>query len=99
MNDYKDLVRCLKLTVENPIAGEAINAIEALAKERDAAVEDLREAAWNDDSLCDYCEHRELLCLGICYKCECCDKKEICACHKCIQSNDCMGWEWRGVVQ
>lgn len=85
MNDYKDLIQRLKLSVENPLAGEAINAIEALTNERDAAKTDIAALLWLDGQ-CKYCKfsRKDEYCGASRWRCEL-----GAACNP----------EWRGVIR
>lgn len=88
MNDYKELIECLKIRSEynrdggfwnEAVANDidrAIDAIEQLVKERDAAIADLKESA--DCQFCKFYDAEEVDCIA--KNCRCGEE-----------------WEWRGV--
>lgn len=101
MNDYKELLKCLKIRSEYNRDGgfwnegvsdsidAAIKAIEQLVKERDELKLDLCEAngtiEYLNDKLKDFGEERDAL-----------KKKVEERCHICKYYNP-SDWEWRGV--
>ena len=69
------------------LAGDALDYIQQLERERDAAVEDLKSVVasnYFDGDYCKLCKYNEPD--GECY-------------HTCIPYSSKWGWEWRGVQE
>lgn len=94
MNDCKDLIQRMKLTVENPIVGEAVNAIETLEKERNAAINELRGICW----ACINAEKYPPSPTGLMVTCPHMRERGKAACAG-RGGSDCPHWEWRGVCR
>ena len=72
---------------------ELFETAKQLERERDAAVEQLKEVDKEDLFRCSHCIHDELCNDGL-TPCVDCDKE--CPCHTCRNSSN---WEWRGVQE
>ena len=86
-----DAIACIKYFKDQ--LREATKKIEQLERERDAAVEQLKEDDRADLFRCSHCEHEELTLCEI-VDCENCDKE--CPCATCF---DMSNWQWRGVQE
>lgn len=72
----------------------AESAFETIKRERDAAVEQLKEVDVSSYFECAHCKHEEL-CDSPVWPCNDCDNEE-CPCHTCSEGSN---WQWRGVPQ
>ena len=72
---------------------ELHSAYDAMERERDAAVEQLKEVDRGDLFRCSHCIHDELCNDGL-TSCIDCDKD--CSCHTCKNGSN---WQWRGVQE
>lgn len=72
---------------------ELHSAYEAMKRERDAAVAQLKEVDTMDFFYCSHCKHEELCDYNL-NSCEDCEND--CPCHTCI---DMCNWQWRGVQE
>ena len=66
--------------------------IQQLERERDAAVEQLKQVDVNSYFECNHCKYEEL-CDSPVWPCNDCDSEE-CPCHTCTDGSN---WQWRGV--
>ena len=90
----KDCVFCADCDMDiYAIERYALAYIQQLERERDAAVEQLKEVDKEDLFRCSHCIHDELCNDGL-TPCVDCDKE--CPCHTCRNSSN---WEWRGVQE
>lgn len=69
---------------------ELYSGYEAMKRERDAAVEQLKDVDTVDLFHCSHCKHEEL-CDDNLNSCDDCEKD--CPCHTCV---DMCNWQWRG---
>ena len=70
---------------------ELHSALYAMKRERDAAVEQLKQVDANSYFECAHCKHEEL-CDSPVWPCNDCDSAE-CPCHTCTDGSN---WQWRG---
>lgn len=79
--------------IDRNVFDVALEYIEQLERERDAAVEQLKEVDKEDLFRCSHCIHDELCNDGL-TSCVDCDKD--CPCHTCENGSN---WQWCGVPQ
>lgn len=72
---------------------DALAYIQQIERERDAAVEQLKDADTIDLFYCSHCKHEQLCDYNL-NSCEDCEKD--CPCHTCV---DMCNWQWRGVPE
>lgn len=85
---YRDMENCFSARINDILA-----YIQRLERERDAAVEQLKEVDRIDLFSCSHCKHDELCDpdLGACADCD-----KNCPCSKCSHMSN---WQWRGVQE
>ncbi len=81
------------MTAKAVLFDEAVAAGEKMKRERDAAVEQLKNVDTVDIFYCSHCKHEELCDYNL-NSCDDCEKD--CPCHTCV---DMCNWQWRGVLE
>lgn len=72
---------------------DALEYIQQLERERDAAVKQLKDVDTVDLLYCSHCKHEEL-CDDNLNSCD--DYEKDCPCHTCV---DMCNWQWRGIQE